>query len=176
MWLKAMAVCSLSNHCAYVCIFSVSTMFFRPADVSRPVCEILSPLFLSLPTPSFAYISAINPVLGGLLWSLCVLWAMVIICLLCSHSFMMLVCFLPLLPVLSLSHYIFVTLTLSVNLNVHVQSLSFAYYSTALPFFLFFLIFPPLHQFHLLSFAACYRVFTLKLPLLHRFKRKIISN
>lgn len=39
---------------------------------------------------------------------------------------------------LSLSHYIFVTLTLSVNLNVHVQSLSFAYYSTALPFFLFF--------------------------------------
>lgn len=112
-------------------------MFFRPADVSRPVCEILSPLFLSLPTPSFAYISSINPVLGGLLWSLCVLWAMVIICLLCSHSFMMLVCFLPLLPVLSLSlsHYILFTLTLSVNLNVHVQSLSFAYYSTALPFF-----------------------------------------
>lgn len=36
---------------------------------------------------------------------------------------------------LSLSHYILFTLTLSVNLNVHVQSLSFAYYSTALPFF-----------------------------------------
>lgn len=46
----------------------------------------------SSPTSSLAYISSINPVLGGLLWSLCALWAMVIICLLCSHCFMCLVC------------------------------------------------------------------------------------
>lgn len=63
---------------------------------------------------------------------------------------------------LSLSHYILFTLTLSVNLNVHVQSLSFAYYSTALPFFFFssllhstsstFCLLPLVIAFSLLSF------------------------
>lgn len=50
-----------------------------------------SPLFHSSSTSLLAYISSINPVLGGLLWSLCVLWAMVIICPLCSRCFMCLV-------------------------------------------------------------------------------------
>lgn len=50
-----------------------------------------SPLFHSSSTSLLAYISSINPVLCGLLWSLCVLWAMVIICPLCSRCFMCLV-------------------------------------------------------------------------------------
>lgn len=76
----------------------VNEMFFRPFDATRPVWESSSPLFLSSATSSLAYISTINPVLGGLLWSLCVLWAMVIICLLRSHCFMRLVCSLPPIP------------------------------------------------------------------------------
>lgn len=76
--------------CLCDCVFvsSVNEMFFRPVDDTRSVWESSSPLSLSSPASSHAYISSIIPVLGGLLWSLCVLWAMVIICLLRSHCFM----------------------------------------------------------------------------------------
>lgn len=61
---------------------------------------------------SFAYISSINPVLCELLWSLCMLWAMVIICLLRSHCFIRHVCsLLPILLPLSCSLCISVALT-----------------------------------------------------------------
>lgn len=87
-----------------VCVLYVfvNEMFFRPVDDTRCVWESSLPLLLSSPTSSLAYISSINPVLGGLLWSLCVLWAMVIICPLRSHCFMRLVCSLRPVPLLSL--------------------------------------------------------------------------
>lgn len=106
--------------------------------------------FHSSPTSSRAYISSINPVLGGLLWSLCVLWAMVIICPLCSRCFMRLVCsshpprsVLPLPPSPALTRTLSQSLALPLPLSgvrhpcpPH-GSLSvptFSYFSTILPF------------------------------------------
>lgn len=76
----------LSDHtCMFVCVCQKT--LFSPADVTRPVWETSSPLFLPSSIPSCTYISSINPILVELLWSLCVLWAMVIICLLRSCCF-----------------------------------------------------------------------------------------
>lgn len=63
-------------------------------NVSRLVLKSSSPLFIPNSPASLAYISFINPVSCALLWSLCLLWAMVIISLLCSHRFMRLACLL----------------------------------------------------------------------------------
>ena len=114
--------------CVCVCVVC-QKMFFRPADVTRPVWESSSPLSpLLCSTSSLAYISSINPVLGVLLWSLCVLWAMVIICLLCSHCFMRLVCLLPFFS--PFSRYILLTCTVSLLLCC---SASMSFLSLSLP-------------------------------------------
>lgn len=92
MLLKSMLVDLISTQWYFLCVVFVNEMFFKIADDTGPVWESILPLFFSSPSSSLAYISSINPILGGLLWSLCVLWAMVIICLLSSRFFMCLVC------------------------------------------------------------------------------------
>lgn len=164
--------------CVIMCVLFVNEMFFRPVDDTRPVWESSSPLFLSSPTSSLAYISSINPVLGGLLWSLCVLWAMVIICLLRSHCFMRLVCSLPPVPLpRSYSHFVSLALTASALRCVTLRpcplsvSVAFPYYST-IP------LSPRLSfcPMHLLSFAPRYLSFALKLSLLHRSKHNSLIH
>lgn len=161
LYLSKVFVYFLHNQFVYMCVLFVNEMFFGPVDDTRPVWESSSPLFLSSPTSSLAYISSINPVLGGLLWSLCVLWAMVIICLLRSHCFMRLVCSPPPVPLsLSLIHTISGSLSLPFPfaalfcIHVHSLPLTSPYYSTVLLFF----------TFHLLSFALlslfCSQAFT----------------
>lgn len=162
--------------CESVCVLFVNEMFFRPVDDTRPVWESSSPVFLSSPTSSLAYISSINPVLGGLLWSLCVLWAMVIICLLRSHCFMRLVCSLPPDSLsLSYSHYISLTLTASALCCAIQQpcplslclSLSLPHFPLLLYYTSFFQV-SPFVLFTFCFYASCYLSFTLKLSQLHR--------
>lgn len=71
-----------------VCVSCLSVLMIRRLS-SRALH--LYPTPHSSSTSLLVYISSINPLLGGLLWSLCVLWAMVIICPLCSRCFMCLV-------------------------------------------------------------------------------------
>ena len=97
--------------CVCVCVVCQWDVLQACWWYERPVWQSSPPLFLSSPTSSPAYISSINPVLGGLLWSLCVLWAMVIICLLRLHCFMCLVCTLPPCRPFSLSYSHFIWLT-----------------------------------------------------------------
>lgn len=133
MWLKIMLVdlistlCVCVRVCVYMCVLFVSEMFFRPVDDTGSVWVRSSPLFL------LAYISSINPVLGGLLWSLRVLWAMVIICLLCSRCFMRLFCSLPPLhPSFSLLFTLYPAhshcLCLFLVLHIHVHYISLPYF------------------------------------------------
>lgn len=158
-----------------VCVFVlfVNEMFFRPADDTRSVWESSSLPDLSSPTSSLAYISSINPVLGGLLWSLCVLWAMVIISLLRSHCFMRLFCSIPPIPrslsfSLSYSHYMSPNLTDSpfCCVMLHPCPLSLLHFRLLLFATYFHFSRPSSHRFHFLSFASCY----LTHSLLHRCK------
>lgn len=146
-----------------LCVFVpfVNEMFCRPVDDTRPVWESSLPLFFSSPSSSLAYISSINPVLGGLLWSLCVLWAMVIISLLRSHCFMCLVCSLPLVP-RSLSPVHTISLSLSPTLSPHLcYAASTSTLSPSLPLitrqylFFHFACLSSYHS-HIQSFASCY--------------------
>lgn len=151
--------------CVCVCVSFVNEMFFRPVDDTGPVWESFLPLFLSSPTSSLAYISSINPILGGLLWSLCVLWAMVIICLLRSRCFMRLVCSSPGFVLLSLFLSLIQTLSRSLSLPLPFPGVlhpcplphsppHFPYYSTILLFTHLSFCFV-----HFLSLAPCYLSF-----------------
>lgn len=160
-----------------LCVFVpfVNEMFCRPVDDTRPVWESSLPLFFSSPSSSLAYISSINPVLGGLLWSLCVLWAMVIISLLRSHCFMCLVCSLPLVPrslVLSLLFTPYLScshrLSLLISVMLHPRPLSLLHFPLLLDSTYFFTLLVSLLTTP--TFSLLLHAISLLLWLLHRCK------